>query len=1181
MPSQYPQTINGTWRARYASEFYDAQGRQWRVEFIDHDTTGAAALEFNLFNELGSTHHDVEVAGDGFNLSWDGPTDHVGGAIVPSSCEVTFIIDTALKEPLVDVIKSSDDNRFALAVYYDDGGQYWKPWWVGALNHEAIEYETKDRPYLVTLKASCGLRRLANIEFSDNGAAYIGNDSLLEVVAKCLNKLPTSDFHLSNTTQFSEVVDLFNEGHASTSVAWSPTATGDVYPFACLERTVVATTCFAERKEPREDDFGRRIRYPHDFNSCGDVLEHIFTALGGRFLQSRGQWWFVPLNAFNWSHTLNVVNYTQSQMASENLHTHMVGGFNIDKGGSTTVNFETDLEANHALGDGWSNSYLLPVKRASVALLNAGQRSAFGSPRSFYLDYPNSGGGHKQFANNVITVSEGDTINVRGRYLSGDLIKEFGATIGGGAFNTYGLDRIGARIVLRLKLKVGNLYYSSEYNVDNVNLTAIDMPLGFQGDFTDPNLTFKRVHVPDPVWTTEEKFFDVIIPWTHSTPEAPVEDDGNGFVRVGGLHIKDTGNNEFKYRVNETQQDDVAHEFDFMTVPLPNNSSSYTGMEITVDRIVLTREGAVRQTFPELDDIFQSVAIVDYDHTGTDIGSFTLSAPEDRVEELLVGVGNNSDDADIDFIVEQNTNTEFLDLGSTVLGDNVIGGVPQSDGALSVIEYGGPNIFSTFTQTGWRSITDGIDQADPASNVLIAMSREQLFMRGTVLGVQRGVIVPKVSTATNYTAPLDILTVLFHNCSTEADDRDDLILLTMTHNVGRATYEVDAYVRARTRLSFTEPPIGPQPATGGGGSDTGAGTGPNGGVNPSVVRGGSSTSTFENTTNEGVAAVKFTAATNTADIAPIKSFVGTVTTSPPTRGVELLTINTSGIMQRVADGTNGQALTTDGLGSLGFTTVGGSTPSVTPTGRLSGSSPYASGSSVTWTATNYDGFTTYIPEVKDRNGNVVTTTFTQNGAAVTFNVPTTAGDYSFNVKGATAGLGQSATLTIAFTVSAAGSYSYFRWCAVDSSGNKTAQRIALVDATMFDGAGLTGNEHPAGIATSNNSQTAGPVNFVISSGYNYSSTYEPWRAFDNRFNTTGSMWWSLSVPNAASNYIQIQFTDGAKSILSGSIIVAQNFTDATNIRLEGSTTGAFAGEEQTIHTFTNTTSGSGFVTHTF
>ena len=90
-----------------------------------------------------------------------------------------------------------------------------------------------------------------------------------------------------------------------------------------------------------------------------------------------------------------------------------------------------------------------------------------------------------------------------------------------------------------------------------------------------------------------------------------------------------------------------------------------------------------------------------------------------------------------------------------------------------------------------------------------------------------------------------------------------------------------------------------------------------------MVKGGSSTNTFDFNTGTGLASVKYDTEINTNDIRPIKTFVGNVYTAPPTRGGEILTIDTSGVMTRVADGTSGQALTTDGQGRLAFATVGG------------------------------------------------------------------------------------------------------------------------------------------------------------------------------------------------------------------------------------------------------------------
>ena len=1181
MPTQATNTTTGNWRARYASEFYDAQGRQWRVEFIDSETTSIAASEFNL--SPSAAPHDVELTSDGFNLSWDGPSDHIGGTLIPSSCEITLAISTSAMEPLVSIIKSSNDRRFGLAVYYDDGSSNWKPYWVGTLNHEAIEYELKDRPYLVTLSASCGLQRLGDIEFANNGDAYLDQMSLAEVVATCLNKIPTANFWNGSEYQLNEVVDLYNDGHLATS-NWTST-TGDAFPAGVLERTVVHAATFSKRKEGKTDKYDRRVAKPRDFNSCRDVLEEIAIALGARMFLTRFGWWVFPPNAYNWAHTLRVQKWTRTQVATETIQTTLSGSLNVNTSTHEDINFEQDIETNHALGDGWANSYLLPVKRATVTLTDAGQRSVFGIPRNFYLDYPNSGGGTKGFGNANLVVSEGDTFNIRGTYTSGDLVKEFGNYPN--SFNNYGQDRVGARILLRCKIKVGSLYYGSEYTVDTEN-TSIDMPTGY-GD-----IAFKRLFVPTPSWSTDEKFFDIIIPWTHSTPPAEVE-NSQGWVRVGGLHIRATQNGEFEYKVNETQQDDVAHDIDFITVPLPSTSSSYTGVEVTFDRIVVTAAGAVRQTFPQLENVFQSVAIVNYDSTGTDLASYSQSAPADRLDNMVVGIGNNSDDADVDVFVEQTSNTEFIDLGETSLGDNTVAGVPQSDGALSVIQYGVNSITPTLTTTGWNSVTDSVSGDDEPTELLYAMCREHLFMRGNVMGVQRGAIVPKHSTASNTSAPLDMLTVMKHNCSTQSDLVEYLVPMRLSMTGGPATFDVDAFVKSRQRMSHEEA----QDVKGKGGG--GSGSGPNGGVAPVGAIGASSTETPIDFTQgmivgayEDITAIQtktdFISITQAVDLDDVETKVATLNTfvgtqNAPSTGALLLAINQTGVMRQVPDGTNGQVLTTDGSGTLTFETPsgGGSTPSTTPTGALDAST-YDTSTTVTWTATNYDGYTTYISSVVDTSSGATTNTaFTQNGAVVTFTAPSLASSYTYKVIAATAGLGQSAEVSFNFSAVTPVVFSYLRLKGVTSGGADSYRRLAIGEVQLYTSVGQTGTDNPTGTATSNTTQSSGICNFIISHGYQYSASYAAWKVWDNVTTGAGSMYWSLglSSSNAADNWVQIQFTDGAKAIGSARVQMLPQYTDCTHLQLLGSNTGAFSGEETLIHTFANVDSGSSSTNHTY
>ena len=170
---------------------------------------------------------------------------------------------------------------------------------------------------------------------------------------------------------------------------------------------------------------------------------------------SRFGWWFFPPNAYNWSHTLRVQKWTRTQVASETIQTVLSGSLNVNTSTAEDINFEQDVETNHALGEGWANSYLLPVKRATVTLTDAGQRSVFGIPRNFYLDYPNQRSQEPKDLGTPIwwcprVIHSTFVGHTRRAILSRSL------AITPTAFDDYGQDRVGARIVLRCKIKVGS-----------------------------------------------------------------------------------------------------------------------------------------------------------------------------------------------------------------------------------------------------------------------------------------------------------------------------------------------------------------------------------------------------------------------------------------------------------------------------------------------------------------------------------------------------------------------------------------------------------------------------------------------------------------------------------------------------------------------------------------------------
>lgn len=808
--NQAANTTTGNWRARICGEFYDQQGRRWRVEFIDSDVNGYG--DFGL-SSVGC--HEVNLGDDGFRLSWDGPTDHIGAGVVPSSCEVTFVMDSAGLELVKSAIRDANDARFGLAIYFDDGGTSWRPWWVGTLNHEAIEYELQDLPYLFTVRASCGLNRLRNVPFNNAGVAFVGKKTLAELVAICLNKIPTANFWLNTQDQLKEVVDMFHTNQAAEN--WTSTD-GALFPTTMLEQTFTTAEAFYTKNEGREDDFGRRAHYNKNFNSCFDVLEHITNAFGGRIFLNDFSFWFLPPNAMNWSTTLNVQKWTRQIVAGGTIRRSVSGSNQVVTSTAASVNFKTDIETDHALGEGWANSYLLPVKRAVLTHKEAGSQTVFGNSGSFfYIDHPNNGYSGRTFTNPDMVVSEGQTLNLSGLYDTGELIREFGSAVTGTAYNTHGIDRIGARIILRFKVKVGGLYYVSEHTMDS-QTTNIDFPFG-----TQPDVDFKEVNFPNPVWQAQEGFYEIAVPWTNSNPEASVETH-DGWSRIGGLHIKATGNNEFEYRINDTQDRRFEQAFDITTAPLPSTASTYSGVDITLDRLVITRIGAVRETFPQLDDIFTTSYAVQYDHLGNSIAPNFESAPADFVTGFRVVVDSTDEDADVEYFTEVTENTEYLDLGETVVGvSETTDGLPNASGALyTFTNYVGTT--TVLSGDSWHSITDTIDNDFSGAHNLEVVVRETILQRGRPLMTQRGQIVPKVGTSNN-NDPLDFTTAFAHNCSTTGDVEDVLLPLALSFTAGPCVYDLNGVLLSRSVLSFEDYNDPVRPFHDGGFGNNGGGNG--------------------------------------------------------------------------------------------------------------------------------------------------------------------------------------------------------------------------------------------------------------------------------------------------------------------------------------------------------------------
>ena len=97
---------------------------------------------------------------------------------------------------------------------------------------------------------------------------------------------------------------------------------------------------------------------------------------------------------------------------------------------------------------------------------------------------------------------------------------------------------------------------------------------------------------------------------------------------------------------------------------------------------------------------------------------------------------------------------------------------------------------------------------------------------------------------------------------------------------------------------------------------------------------------------------------------------------------------------------------------------------------------------------------------------------------------------------------------------------------VNSSGTQVEDKVYLLEVDFYTGANATGTVYPTAAVDSTGSGGGATITY----GYQYSSSYPYWKAFDN---STGSGWWTLGLNNVAGsnqdkNWIQMELTGALK-----------------------------------------------------
>ena len=148
------------------------------------------------------------------------------------------------------------------------------------------------------------------------------------------------------------------------------------------------------------------------------------------------------------------------------------------------------------------------------------------------------------------------------------------------------LDYVGANIILKMTIKVGNYYLKRDVVSAAANDSVeIQRNLATNLDYLDWSQS------GSVQWTTNVETYDLVLPFIGCTPEPPVvlQGDDNEIERVGGLHtILHNDEERFKYQAgllgDGTQYTNISFEFDWVLPALPG-STDLQGVEFKCEAV--------------------------------------------------------------------------------------------------------------------------------------------------------------------------------------------------------------------------------------------------------------------------------------------------------------------------------------------------------------------------------------------------------------------------------------------------------------------------------------------------------------------------------------------------------------------------------------------------------------------
>ncbi len=253
---------------RLVGEFQSDRGTYYKVSIIDTQSSTA-------------TEYDVEVAGNGFDLTYQTDTDDRFTGLIPSEVKFTMFVNdpfNSAKQSILDSIRTSEYKRWQLKIESSTNGTTYSLFWAGNLLNEINPEADESLPRQFTLTAICGLAALENIPFNED-IAYDLNLAFTcyRYVFNSINTDINTDNNWATDDRFIRTMVDWTNSQIPRNNATDPLNN---------TRFIAATFAPVDNNGTRQPETAFKL------------LNQICKAFGARLYLSEGIWYFIQVNTY-------------------------------------------------------------------------------------------------------------------------------------------------------------------------------------------------------------------------------------------------------------------------------------------------------------------------------------------------------------------------------------------------------------------------------------------------------------------------------------------------------------------------------------------------------------------------------------------------------------------------------------------------------------------------------------------------------------------------------------------------------------------------------------------------------------------------------------------------------------------------------------------------------------------